>query len=91
MRNIPRKQILVDAAKKKIKCPCKDCTDRQVGCHSKCEKHAEYQAECERAYKQVVEAYANERKIEKCHIENVAKRKANKLSSKKWNDYRRQG
>jgi hypothetical protein len=25
-----------------IKCPCKDCADRLVGCHSTCEKYKEY-------------------------------------------------
>lgn len=27
--------------------PCKNCKDRYVGCHSKCEKYKEYAAECE--------------------------------------------
>ena len=22
-----------------ITCPCKDCTDREIGCHSTCEKY----------------------------------------------------
>ena len=25
-----------------IKVPCKDCKDRQIGCHSKCEKYLEF-------------------------------------------------
>ena len=29
--------------------PCKDCTDREVGCHGKCEKYAQYRAELERS------------------------------------------
>ena len=29
--------------------PCKDCTDREVGCHGKCEKYATYRAELERS------------------------------------------
>lgn len=27
-----------------IKAPCKDCQNRQVGCHSKCQGYLEYQA-----------------------------------------------
>ena len=26
----------------KIVAPCKDCPDRKLGCHSKCEKYKEY-------------------------------------------------
>lgn len=25
--------------------PCKDCPDRHIGCHGKCEKYQEYDAE----------------------------------------------
>lgn len=24
--------------------PCKDCTDREIGCHSSCDKYATYRA-----------------------------------------------
>lgn len=27
--------------------PCKDCPNRQIGCHSKCEKYQEYARFCE--------------------------------------------
>lgn len=27
--------------------PCKDCPNRQIGCHSKCEKYQEYARICE--------------------------------------------
>lgn len=26
-------------------CPCKGCTDREVGCHSKCDKYATWRQE----------------------------------------------
>ena len=26
-------------------CPCKDCGDRQIGCHSSCDRYAEYNSE----------------------------------------------
>lgn len=28
-----------------MKAPCKDCPDRQVGCHGSCEKYAAFQAD----------------------------------------------
>ena len=28
--------------------PCKDCADRHVGCHGKCEKYAEFNRVCEK-------------------------------------------
>ena len=30
-----------------VKSPCKDCPNRQIGCHSKCEKYQEYARFCE--------------------------------------------
>lgn len=30
-----------------IICPCKDCKDRQVGCHSKCLAYLDYKEELE--------------------------------------------
>ena len=29
--------------------PCKDCKDRHIGCHSKCEKYLEYKKELQKA------------------------------------------
>ena len=29
--------------------PCKDCKDRHIGCHSKCEKYLEYKKEVQKA------------------------------------------
>lgn len=28
--------------------PCKDCPDRQLGCHGKCPRYATYHEECEK-------------------------------------------
>lgn len=30
-----------------MKAPCKDCPDRQVGCHSTCEKYIEFKKEAD--------------------------------------------
>ena len=29
--------------------PCKDCKDRHIGCHGKCEKYLEYKKELQKA------------------------------------------
>ena len=33
-----------------MRAPCKDCTDRAVGCHGQCTKYATYRADCESRY-----------------------------------------
>lgn len=35
---------------KKPKPPCKDCLDREVGCHSRCEHYAEFRKRKEEIY-----------------------------------------
>ena len=32
--------------------PCKDCKDREIGCHSRCEKYGKFRAENEKRYEQ---------------------------------------
>ena len=34
----------------KLNSPCKDCPDRVVGCHGKCEKYKAYRVEVEKLY-----------------------------------------
>ena len=29
--------------------PCKDCTDREVGCHGKCDKYAQYRKDLDKS------------------------------------------
>lgn len=31
----------------KAQAPCKDCGDRAIGCHGKCERYSSYRAEAE--------------------------------------------
>lgn len=40
--------------------PCKDCNDRDVGCHGKCEKYKAFQERLREDRKKRVEAYAPE-------------------------------
>lgn len=35
-----------------MKCACKDCTKRFVGCHATCTSYAEYRAEIDRTRKE---------------------------------------
>ena len=37
--------------------PCKDCSDRFVGCHSVCPRYAEFREECEARRKKRAERY----------------------------------
>lgn len=34
----------------KLNSPCKDCHDRTVGCHGKCEKYKAYRVEVDKLY-----------------------------------------
>ena len=34
----------------KLNSPCKDCTDRALGCHGRCEKYKAYRVEVDKLY-----------------------------------------
>ena len=42
-------------------CPCKGCTDREIGCHSKCSKYIEWKAEWDRRKSMIDNVKAIER------------------------------
>jgi hypothetical protein len=42
-------------------CPCKGCTDREIGCHSKCSKYIEWKSEWDRRKNMIDNAKAIER------------------------------
>jgi hypothetical protein len=44
-----------------MNCPCKGCTDREIGCHSKCSKYIEWKAEWDRRKNMIDNAKAIER------------------------------
>lgn len=59
--------------------PCKDCPDRVVGCHGKCEKYKAYRVEvdklrvarAEKSYEHdPVNCYLRTRKIKQLHAES---------------------
>lgn len=43
-----------------IVCPCRDCTDRQCGCHSHCEKYKGWRKEYDERKKKIDESKHNE-------------------------------
>ena len=37
-------------------CPCKGCTDREIGCHAKCSKYIEWKTEWDKRKNMITEA-----------------------------------
>ena len=37
-------------------CPCKGCTDREIGCHAKCSKYIKWKTEWDRRKNMITEA-----------------------------------
>jgi len=60
--------------------PCKECSDRCIGCHSTCGEYAEYKQELERRRHDI-----------KLESESVAFQKAVKKRISKSRKYRRDG
>ena len=58
-----------------MKAPCKDCPDREVGCHSSCARYKKYQAEKE----------AERRKRMEDHIVNEVRYEGWVRGKKQWN------
>lgn len=48
---VDKKQQIIYSLGNPNKNTCKDCKDRKVGCHSKCEKYAEFKKELDRQVK----------------------------------------
>lgn len=61
--------------------PCYKCKDRKLGCHSKCEKYAKFQYECDKVRKRKIEIA--EFKDYRCQVfTNMYKRLNNKWVSR---------
>lgn len=86
---VPRLSIVGGNVAKEL-IPCynngKDCEDRAVGCHAKCEKWAAYREEKMRRRKEITEKYRKEKLVEeylvKEKIKNIKKRKQNSRDKK---------
>lgn len=57
-----------------IESPCMDCTDRVVGCHSKCEKYKDYSQALRENHTEITERYKGQREAE-----NYTQQKYHKL------------
>lgn len=55
--------------------PCKDCTDRQVGCHGKCEKYIKWKKENIKSQIEYTNALKGERAAEDVRIRGAEKYK----------------
>lgn len=53
--------------------PCRDCTDRYVGCHSECEKYISARQNRTEVRKTVIKAYMDERIVEDYEIKQRIK------------------
>lgn len=62
-----------------VSSPCKDCVDREIGCHSTCEKYINFQREREAYNKKVREARKKESDILSFKIDSI--RQYNKTGS----------
>lgn len=70
MPNTPRAILF-----RRTKPPCKDCTDRQVGCHGKCEKYIQWKTEDIKAQRECTKALKGERAAEDVLIRGKIKSK----------------
>lgn len=55
--NSGSRQRLYDHVRHTVPSPCKNCTDRIVGCHSNCSKHDEYKEEVDKKLKEFIKSY----------------------------------
>lgn len=58
--------------------PCKDCPDREVGCHGKCEKYINYQKENSEVKKYIAKEKKKNNVLNSHQIEEVRKTKRRK-------------
>lgn len=62
------------------KAPCKDCPDRYVGCHGKCQKYIDYKNESQRI--------SDEEHLQR-EIENINHTSRTKSKTYNWNKFRK--
>ena len=60
--------------------PCKDCTERTVGCHSTCEGYMEYKIKHSKAKDLLDES----RRVDRIHQEYVFKQRTKELRARGW-------
>lgn len=70
MPNVPKSYIY----KKKIP-PCKDCLDREIGCHAWCEKYREWSKNERIKHDEAINKQATERMVADYEVKEFMKRK----------------
>jgi hypothetical protein len=55
--------------------PCKDCTDRHVGCHGKCKKYIDWKEEKDKLHTEYIKRYMGERTIEDYTVKLMIRKK----------------
>lgn len=56
-----------------VSSPCKDCVDREVGCHSTCARYIKFQKDKEEYNKKVREARKKESDIVSFRVDSIRK------------------
>ena len=67
-----------------VSSPCKDCMDREVGCHSTCEKYIKYQKEKDEYNKKVRDAKSRENDIVSFKVDSIRQYKKTGTNNKKY-------
>lgn len=62
LSNVPGMNFVSRTVKESV--PCRNCPDREVGCHGKCEKYKAFKERMSEDRKKRVEAYAPEQQHE---------------------------
>ena len=60
---------------KKTIAPCKDCPERQVGCHSKCRKYADWSEQMKKNRIEITNTYRADREVEDYTVKEKLKNK----------------
>lgn len=90
MSNTPRHAVIKAAINAKNVSPCKNCTDRQIRCHSECQKYAEYKNKITAEGNAAYTMYSADRMLESSEIYRKQKiiKNGNRGQVKKWNQYK---
>lgn len=60
--------------------PCKNCTERTVGCHSTCERYMEYKIK----YSKAKDLLDESRRTDTIHKDYLFKQKTKELRARRW-------
>lgn len=89
-RLMTRQSVMETAIQRKIKPPCKDCSDRHLKCHSTCERYLDYRKCLEAEQSKIFNSRIVEAKLKNSKCRDIAKQKrdCNRGMFKHWLDYK---